>query len=174
LETLAAGYADPAWVPDKITVAAWSWVGDDQVFCLTTGKDGFFSKRIRGERLAPLLKALRSADVLTGHNILRFDLPVLNAECLRCGLEPLRQISVQDTIKLPRTKGFKKGQDDLSRAFGVKLKKKGLTWTEWDEAYEEDGWPKAVDRCVSDVRQHKELRAKLLDRGVLRERTWRP
>ena len=27
VETVAAGFADPDWVPQKITCVAWSWVG---------------------------------------------------------------------------------------------------------------------------------------------------
>jgi DNA polymerase elongation subunit (family B) len=175
LETLAAGYADPSWVPDKITVAAWSWLDENGVESLTTGKDGFFSARLRGERLGPLLDAIREADMLVGHNILRFDLPVLQAESIRCDLPPLGPVLTHDTIRLLRTKGLKKGQDDLSVMVGSPLKKKTLNWSEWDRAYEEDGWPVPVERCVSDVRQNKTLYRRLLERGVLRpERMWRP
>src|SRR5690349_13816195 len=31
VETIAAGFADPDWVPQKITCVAWSWVGEDTV-----------------------------------------------------------------------------------------------------------------------------------------------
>lgn len=176
LETLAAGYADPSWVPDKITVAAWSWIGETRVESLITGKDGFFSARLRGERLEPLYAAIRAADVVVGHNIVRFDLPVLQAEALRCGLPTLGPVKTHDTIRIVRTKGFKKGQDDMSVTFGSPLKKKTLNWAEWDQAYEADGWPVPVERCVTDVQQNKTLYRKQLERGdVLKsERWWRP
>ena len=175
IETLAAGYADPEWVPDKITVIAWSWVGEKQVHHLTTGKDGFFSRRLRGERLQPFREAIALADRVTGHNILRFDLRVLQAEFLRCGVEPLGPIEVHDTIKFTATKGFKKSQDDMSVWLESPHAKKTLSWTEWDNAYEQDGWPVAIERCVSDVRQHKEMYQRLLERGILRPaRMWRP
>lgn len=175
LETLAAGYADPQWVPDKITCAAWSWVGEQEVRSLTTGKDGFFNGTVRGARLKPLLDAIAEADVVTGHNLFRFDLRVLNAECIRCGLDSLRPLMVQDTIRLPRTKGLKKGQDDLSVILGNPLRKKTMNWAEWDAAYEEDRWPEVIERCESDVLQHKALRAKLLERKLLRAPTrWTP
>src|SRR5579884_2800602 len=47
LETLAAGYADPAWVPDKITCISASWVGDDHVHVWITGQDGYWSRQER-------------------------------------------------------------------------------------------------------------------------------
>src|SRR4051812_24277046 len=124
LETLAAGFADPDWVPQKITVAAWSWIGSSKVESLMVGKEGFFSSEIRGQSLLPLLKAIEEADMLTGHNLLRFDLPVLNTECIRAGLPTLPRRRVQDTIRLPKSKGLKKGQDDLSVMLGGRLKKK--------------------------------------------------
>ena len=175
LETLAAGFADPEWVPQKITVAAWSWIGSDRVYSLSTGKDGFFSRKLRAKRLKPLLAAIEKADVLTGHNIFRFDLKVLNAECIRCGLPGMKPQRVEDTIRLPRTKGLKKGQDDLSVMVGGHLKKKTMNWSEWEQAYEKDGWPEVIERCKMDVLQHKELRQKLLDDGRLKAPCiWRP
>lgn len=175
LETLAAGYADPAWVPDKITVAAWSWMDGNHVEHLITGKDGFFSRRLRGERLAPIYEAIRQADLVVGHNVLRFDLGVLQAEAMRCGLKTLGPVRVRDTIRVVKSKGFKKGQDDMSVTFGNPLKKKSLNHSEWDDAYEEDGWPIPIERCVTDVQQNIELFRRQLDRGVLKPETlWRP
>ena len=175
IECLAAGYADPAWVPDKITVVSWSWLGERDIHTVVTGKDGFFSRSIRGERLRPFREALAQADRVTGHNIVRFDLPVLQAEFLRCGVEPLGPIETHDTIKFTRTKGFKKSQDDMSVWLGSPLKKKTLSWTEWDTAYEQEGWPVAIERCESDVRQHKVLYERMVDLGILKPpRMWRP
>lgn len=175
LETLAAGYADPRWVPSKITCAAWSWIGEEEVHSLITGKDGFFDARLRVERLEPVLSAIREADIVTGHNLLRFDLPILNAELMRGGAGPLEPIGVQDTIRLPKAKGLKKGQDNLSSVLGTASKKQAMTWVEWDDAYEEDGWPEVISRCVSDVRQHKEMRAAMLAAGWNKPTTlWRP
>lgn len=175
IETLAAGFADPNWVPQKITVAAWSWIGSDDVRHLVTGKDGFFNRKIRGRRLLPLLEQIEQADMVTGHNLIRFDLPVLNAECIRCGLPSLKPIKVQDTMRIPRVKGLKKGQDNLADTLGAANKKQSMTWAEWDDAYEEDGWSEAVRRCKTDVIQHKELRAKLLELELLKPpHLWRP
>jgi hypothetical protein len=175
LETLAAGFADPEWVPQKITVAAWSWIGEDAVEVSSSGKAGFFDRGLRLAALVPLVDAIRSADVLTGHNILRFDLRVLNADLIRCGGDPLPEVVVQDTMRIPRAKGLKKGQDDLSVMLGSPLKKKTLNWEEWDRAYEDYDWADAIERCRSDVQQHKQLRARLLDRHLLRApRTYDP
>ena len=165
LETLAAGFADPNWVPQKITCAAWSWIGEDRVHSRITGKGGFFNAKLRVSRLAPLIDAIAEADIVTGHNLIRFDLPVLNAELMRGGVEPLERLRVQDTMKLPKSKGFKKGQDNLSGVLGTAADKQAMTWFEWDEAYEDRFWREVISRCESDVIQHKQMRGKILDAG---------
>lgn len=175
IETIAAGFADPDWVPQKITCVAWSWVGSDEVESRVCGPGGIFGKpHLRARMLKPLLKAINQSDMLTGHNISRFDLPILNAECMRLGLEPIRFAVVQDTIKLVRSKGFKKGQDVLGRLHGVSSEKLALDWQAWQDAYDESGWPTVRERCESDVLMHKELREQMLEKGHLKSpRVWR-
>lgn len=167
IETLAAGFADPDWVPQKVTCVSWSWIGSDEVKSITTGKDGFFDKKIRGKRLAPFFKELAKADIVTGHNLIRFDLPVLNAESILCGLGKLSPVDVQDTMKLPKTKGLKKGLDNLGIMLSVEGKKQSMDWAEWDNAYEVDGWPEVISRCESDVIMHKQIRQAMIDEGIL-------
>src|SRR6185369_11767709 len=110
LETIAAGFADPEWVPQKITCAAWSWIGEKKVHVEICTPNGLFGNPdLRVQMLEPLVEAINEADMLTGHNLLRFDLPVLQSELLRLGMEPLGSQLVQDTMKIVKTKGFKRG-----------------------------------------------------------------
>jgi DNA polymerase elongation subunit (family B) len=158
LETLAAGFADPNWVPQKIMCASWGWLGDDRTpEVRVCGPMGFFKDAPRRRMLAPLIKAIHEADMLIGHNIVRFDLPILNAECLRLGFGPLPEKLVHDTMNLVKTKGFKKGQDVLAGVLGVASEKQAMNWHQWQEAYAEDGWRGIKSRCVKDVIQHKEM-----------------
>ena len=175
IETVAAGFADPEWVPQKITCVARSWVGSDEVKSTICGPEGIFGKpEKRAEMLVPLLAAVGEADMVTGHNITRFDLPVVNAECMRLGLEPIRQVLVQDTIKLARSKGFKKGQDVIGRLLRVPAKKLALDWQAWQDAYDEDGWQTIRDRCEGDVLQHKLIRQRIIEKGWMKPpRMWR-
>jgi DNA polymerase elongation subunit (family B) len=176
IETVAAGFADPDWVPQKVTCVAWSWVGSDTVESTVCGPAGIFGKPgKRVQMLKPFLKELAKADVVTGHNITRFDLPVLNAEVMRLRLPVLGAVRVQDTMKLARSKGFKKGQDVLGRLFRLEEQKLSLNWQDWQDAYDEAGWPTIRERAESDVLMHKELREELLTLGYLKPiRVWSP
>lgn len=170
VETVAAGFADPQWVPQKITCVAWSWVGSDKVESRICGPNGLFGdSTLRADMLRPMLAAIAEADMVTGHNLLRFDLPVVNAECMRLGIEPIRSVLVQDTIRLLRSKGFKKGQDNIGEMLQLRNKKMSLSWQGWQDAYDEEGWRNIIARAESDVVMHKEMRLRMIERNILRK-----
>lgn len=175
VETIAAGFADPEWVPQKITCVAWSWVGSNKVESRICGPGGLFGyPKRRAKMLKPLLAAIEKADMVTGHNIARFDLPIINAECMRLGLEPIREVRVQDTMRLVRAKGFKKGQDVLGRLLRVGNEKLALDWQAWQDAYDEYNWKTVRERAESDVLMHLEIREELLALDYLKPPTiWR-
>jgi len=175
LETVAAGFADPDWVPQTITCWAYSWVGEDTVTVEAlpvADRENFVARR---EFLRPLREAIGLADVLTFHNGVRFDLPVLMADLMRVSLPVLEPILVQDTIRLPRSKGFKKGQDVLSDLLGVEDKKLALHWGAWQRGYAEPDLATIKERCASDVLMHKVMREAMRKRGWLQSpRMWSP
>jgi len=174
IETMAAGFADPQWVPQKVTCIAWSWVGSDEVKVMTCGGSVGLYERPKRRRLLleVFLKDYAAADMVTGHNLLRFDLPILNADAMRLGLAPLTPVRVQDTMRVLRTKGFKKGLDNLAGLVRTYERKLSMDWQQWEDAYAEPGWPVVMDRARSDVVMHKEVRAAMLERGWLRPPTW--
>jgi len=177
IETMAAGFADPEWVPQKVTCIAWSWVGSDEVKVMTCGGSGglFEAPRLRRRMIEAFLKDYALADMVTGHNLIRFDLPVLNADCMRLGLPPLSPIRVQDTMRILRSKGFKKGQDNLAGLVKTHDRKLAMDWQQWEDAYATPGWPVVMDRARSDVVMHKQLRLAMIERGWLKPpTTWRP
>lgn len=210
LETVAAGFADPDWVPQTITAWAYCWIDNSRVVEASeyhklqvahpsgdklgvSGQEPGVSGReptvtvdtlavadrenldARRAFLEPLVEAVRQADVVTGHNILRFDLPVLNAECMRVGLPQLDPVLAQDTIRLPKSKGFKKGQDVLAGLLGVQAEKLPLNWWEWQQAYADPSHVSIRERVAGDVRQHMQLREAMRKRGwLMAPRLWRP
>ena len=174
IETVAAGFADPEWVPQKITCIAWSWVDSDDVSVMTCGgSSGLYEAPHRRRKLlASFLKDFAKADMVTGHNLIRFDLPIVNSECMRLGLPTLGRVLVQDTMRLSRSKGLKKGQDNLAGLVRTIERKLALDWQQWEDAYAEPGWPVVMDRARSDVVMHKQLRQALLERGWLKPPSW--
>lgn len=176
LETVAAGYADPNWVPNIVTAWACSWTDSDAVEFNALPVAKLHDTAFRARFLEPLVRRIRQASVLTGHNIIRFDLPVLNAELMRLGMENLGSVLVQDTIRLPvKTRGFKKGQDNIATLLGVREPKKALNWQEWQNAYAEPDLATVKERVVGDVEQHKQLRLRMRERGWLcAPRVWTP
>ena len=165
MESLAAGFADPAWVPQKITCISWSWVGYDAVNTVISTQMGFFIPSIRAAMLVQFMPVFNQADMVTGHNLIRHDLPLLKSECLLLGVEPPQPKLVQDTMRLGRTKGLKKGLDNLAGMLKTQEEKQAMDWAAWEAAYEDPTWQKVIDRCESDVRLHKEVRAEMLRRG---------
>lgn len=175
IETVAAGFADPNWVPQKITCVAWKWIGSRRVESRICDVEGLYREpERRREMVAELLSLIDSADVVTGHNIIRFDLPVINAECMRLGLPVIREVATQDTMKLPKSKGFKKGLDNLGHLYKIRNQKLPLDWQQWEDAYAEEGWPIIRERCESDVLGHEEVRAAQIERGLHKApKVWR-
>ena len=80
----------------------------------------------------------------------------------------LAQKPVIDTIKLRRSKGFKKGQDVMADVLDVPAEKKAMNWAQWQRAYATPGWPEVRERVSGDVIQHKLLLGRLLELGYLR------
>jgi len=166
---VAAGFADPDWVPQKITCVAWGWVDEDKVESRICTPLGLFGEpELRKTMLEPLLEAIEEAQMLTGHNIIRFDLPVINSECMRLGLKPISNKLVQDTMRIVRSKGFKKGQDNIGHLLKLEQEKLHLDWQAWQDAYDEDGWPTVRERAESDIIQHKLIREEMIANNWLK------
>lgn len=175
VETVAAGFGDPQWVPNTVTAWAYAWVDEGTVTVEALPVASFYDLDARREFIRPLVETIGQADIVTGHNLLRFDLPIVNAECLRLNLPPLGPTKVQDTMRLPKAKGFKKGQDNLGHALAVKAEKMPLSWAQWAAAYAEPDLATVKERCASDVLMHMEMRAEAIGRGWLKPpRMWRP
>lgn len=173
IETVAAGFADPQWVPQKVTCVAWSWVDSGRIESRICGAEGLYYEPERRARIIEeLFELIDRADMVTGHNLIRFDLPVLNADAMRLGLDPIREVLVQDTMRLPKSKGFKKGQDALGGLYETKQQKLALDWEAWDRAYGVRGWPVVRERAESDVRMHMEIREGLIADGLLKKPVW--
>ena len=79
--------------------AAWKWLGEDKVSCISVSprapfNDEFVTKAI--------YDVFNEADIIVGHNIDRFDTRKLNTRALKHGLDPIPSKTSVDTLKLAR------------------------------------------------------------------------
>jgi len=169
IEARATGYGDPRWVPQEITAIAWSWIGDERVVC---------HLRCNGapRMLARFRAVYEKANIVTGHNIRKYDLPLVNAEMLRFGMTPLPATLTQDTLRqITRTTGMKRDQDNLGKLLNTETDKHAMSWQDWQDAYAESGWGGVRKRVVTDVVGHKQIRARMIEDGWIKPPViWRP
>lgn len=166
-------YSD--WRPEsQMTAIAWSWVGEDKVHCEVLEQD----LSNEWEMLGTFLDAYNQADIVTGHYLLKHDLPLLVDHCMRLGFPLPKPVMVSDTkIHAPKVKGLGMSQENLSVTFGVSAEKHHMTGAQWRVANALDpaGRESSRKRVVDDVLQNKQLRVLLLERGWLKAPSrWAP
>jgi DNA polymerase elongation subunit (family B) len=157
----------------QITAIAWGWVDSAKVDHALLAQDLSNEQSM----LEQFLEAYNEADIVTGHYIRRHDLPLLNDHCMRYGWGLLKPKLTQDTKDLPSVKALGLSQENLSTLYELDAQKYHMNGRKWAAANSltPQGVKEARTRVVMDVRQHKALRAKLLDLGYLKSpRMWSP
>lgn len=162
------------WVTKQPTAIAWKFIGGvkGRTEVAVIG-ESFDTRRTLDEERA-MLEAFREAydmaDIVTGHYIRGFDLPVLNGALMRLGLPLLGVKLTQDTKgDLARGHGLSKSQENLGAMFELAHPKVPMNTALWAEANMllPEGIEATRRRVVGDVEQHMELRAVMLERGLL-------
>lgn len=157
----------------QITAIAWSWVGSADVYCDVLEQD------LSNERqmLERFMSAFSEADIVAGHYIRKHDLPLIVDHCIRMEMPLPKPVLTSDTMNLPKVKGLGKSQENLSTTLGLSAEKHHMCGATWRVAntLSPEGRIAAQKRVIDDVIQHKELRAGLVERGLLGPPTmWRP
>lgn len=162
------------WVTKEITAFAWRFTHENEdstkSWLLTPSRtwEQHLSKRRYG--LKKFLADYNKADIITGHYIRGFDLPLINATCIRLGLPPLDGKLVHDTkTDLIRMHGLSKSQENLAAYFELQHQKEKMNTHTWEVANSlvTEGRDETKRRVVGDVNQHIEFREELLIRGAL-------
>lgn len=130
------------------------------------------------EMLSEFVKLYDEADIVTGHYIRMHDLPIINGALVEFGLPPLGAKLASDTkVDLKRAKGISKSQESLSAMYRLHAPKQHMTQQNWRDANRllPEGIEEARRRVVGDIKQHKQLRAKLIENDLLRPPSlWKP
>jgi len=188
------------WVPDRptaqITSIAWMWVGQHDSLdcrllappCYHKGHEehcpdwpaGMVSER---QMLLDFAEVIGRADIVTGHYILRHDLPIVNGAMYDNALPLLDDIRASDTKLHMFTKAdLPASQEHLLELLGTTcpigttLEKFHMTQVKWREANKltRAGVELTRRRVMSDVHAHSHMREDMLARGWLSAPTiWR-
>jgi hypothetical protein len=172
IENRPLTYLGSDFTTAEVTAIAWAWTDtpeDVTVYLL-------------GETDLPtildrFLRVFHEADVVTGHYIRGHDLPMLNGALMELGRPMLTDKMVSDTkLDLVRSKGISLSQESLGGMLGMNHPKVGMDQTKWRAANRltAEGLAEVRSRVVGDVRQHIEMRGRLLELGYLNPpRVWR-
>jgi DNA polymerase elongation subunit (family B) len=168
------------WVTKEITAIAWSWCDSRAITCVALNEDpDLFNGDLKADLSSMLynfMAAYEAADMVSGHFIRGFDLPVINAACAELGLPTLGDKLTQDTKgDLIKFSGLSKSQENLGATLGIRSPKISMSQEDWREANRltPKGVAKTKRRVIGDVRQHKEMRLELIKRGLLgRPKVW--
>jgi hypothetical protein len=175
-----AWYGD--WVTKEITAIAWRFLDEPEAsthsWLLTPSKTFEQHQHKKRVGLLRFLRDFEKADMVTGHFIRGFDLPLINGTCVRLKVEPMKQKLCHDTKNdLIVMQGLSKSQENLSAMLELEHKKVLMNTMKWEIAntLSVEGRKKTKERVVGDVNQHIEFRAELLERGALQPpRLWTP
>lgn len=153
------------YVSKEITAMAWAWTDrPDDVTCYLIGEtDPEFMLRA-------FLTAYGHADMVTGHFIRGYDLPMVNGALTEYGLPALGDKLSHDTkLDLVRRQGLSGSQENLGTMLGLSHPKVHMDQARWRAANRltAEGLDAVRERVTGDVTQHIELRQRLLDLGYL-------
>lgn len=172
LENRPLSYLGSDFTTSEVTALAWAWADrPDEVTCYLLGETD------PDVILRAFLEAYNQADLVTGHFVKGHDLPILNAALMEYQLPPLSDKLVCDTkLDLIPRKGLSMSQESLGAMFRLSQPKIKMDQSQWRAANRltPEGRALARERVIGDVRQHIELRKRLLECGYLNPpRIWK-
>jgi len=177
IENMPVTYYAPDYPTALVTAIAWAFVDtprDISVRAITDPRD--LDEYVW--MLAGFKEAYDAADIVTGHYILKHDLPIVNGALIEMGMESLGPKLASDTkMHLVKYSALPKNQEFLEAIFKTTQQKLLLTQYDWRRAnrFLPDGVEIAKKRVVSDVRGHMQMRRQLVKRGLLKAPVlWKP
>lgn len=153
------------YVSKEITAMAWAWVDrPEDVTAYLLGETDPVAM------LRAFVAAYDEADVVTGHYIVGYDLPMVNGALTEYGLPALSKKLAQDTkVHLVKRAGLSSSQENIGAMLHLHHPKVKMDQAKWRDANRltPDGRALARERVCGDVRQHIEMRQRLLELGYL-------
>lgn len=149
----------------EITAMAWAWTDrPDDVTCYLLGDTDLPTM------LRAFVDAYTQADMVTGHYIRGFDLPLINGALTEFLLPMLPDKLTHDTkLDAGRRHGMSNSQESWAAQLECEHAKEQMDQIKWRKANRltPEGLAEARRRVTGDVRQHIEMRAKMAALGYL-------
>lgn len=188
IETRPLSFLGSDRTTDEVTAIACAWIVNGKARDLTTwllDLDNDGTEMLEGFR-----ERYEQADLVTGHYIRGFDLPTLNGAYMEYGYGPLPDKLSHDTKNdLRKRRAISASQENLGamlydtlpedesdRHWRYLARKEKMTTPLWRKANRltPEGLTETARRVSGDVRQHVELRRRLLELGWLdAPKVWR-
>ena len=153
------------YVSKEITAMAWAWCDEPQnVTCYLLGET---DPRVM---LCEFVAAYNQADIVTGHFIRGYDLPMVQGALTEYQLPVLGKKLTQDTkIDLVRRQGLSSSQENLGAMLNLEHDKVKMDQRKWRDANRltPEGLAEVRKRVIGDVQQHIEMRQRLIGLGYL-------
>lgn len=170
------------WVPDQpttdLTAISSAWADDIDGTMQTDTMGPRWTERAYKKMLANFVKRWNEADIVTGHYVLKFDIPLFNSALIEMDMPILTEKLVSDTkIHLAKYQFLPKTQEHVSGMMRTMNPKEHMTQENWREANRltPNGIAETRRRVEGDVRQHYQMRQELINRGLLKKPVvWRP
>jgi len=181
-ECMPDAYLGGDFTTRRVTGIAWQFIGEPEMNVSLLKRFEVVgrgrNKRILGtdrDFHVPMIQAFReaydAADVVTGHNIIRHDLPIINGLSIYYGFGALPDKLASDTLAHTPRVGyvFSRSQEVFGDTMGVLADKFHMNNAMWKRANTLDPEQVALteERVTSDVRMHIEFRAALIRDGLL-------
>jgi hypothetical protein len=184
IENRPLSYLGPDFTTAEVTSIAWKFIGEGRrVKCQLLGQrcyhpecDEWHIGLPLDELLDDFMLDYNAADMVTGHYIRGHDLVVLNGMLLELGRPPLEDKLAHDTkLDLVKRKYVSGSQESIAAMLGIRAPKVQMDQAKWREANRltPEGLALTRKRAMGDVRQHIQMRARLLELGWLNPpRVW--
>lgn len=176
IEVRPITYLGSDFTTGQVTAIASAWIVDGvatSMRCWQLTQD----KASHEDMLLRFVERFYQADMVTGHFIRGYDLPVLNGALMRVGCEPLSDKLSHDTKNdLTKRKYVSASQESIADMLGVVSEKRTMSQHDWwlANTLQPEGLRLTKERVTTDILQHVEMRERLLDLGWLgTPKTWR-
>lgn len=177
MEARPLGWLGGDFVHKEVTAIGWAFIEDGHpvdLECAQITRDARSHKKM----LRRFREVWEEADVVTGHYIRGFDLPLLNGALIEFDVPRLDAKLTHDTkLDLVKHNGMSKSQENLSAMHDLDKPKVSMDVPKWREANRltKKGLALTEERVLGDVVQHVELREWMLEMGMLgAPKLWEP